>query len=218
MISHVSGCPLWRLTYPPLLAALTCTLIAPRIPHASTARAELSCALAGNRIKITLALRSDATPAKQEGGWTLSAWSESTWAARAHTHPLPSGTFSRIFSTSSCFRMWRAIEPEPLAEISGRVPRCLRPPNTFLKAPTPAPPRMYTRRAIAAARDNAGHKASAQDARRGPSHRSYSKHNRNSCIQHARNERATASASHSRAVHTCTDVVPVWIIGGQLLV
>jgi hypothetical protein len=132
-------------------------LLLPDPIHASTARVQLRCALAGNRIKITLALRSNATPVGRGGGWALRAWSQSMQTvSKQHTHPLPSGTFSRIFSTSSCFKMWRAIEPEPLADFSGRVPRLLRPPNTFLKAPTPAPPRMYTRRAIAAARTGQG--------------------------------------------------------------
>jgi len=51
------------------------------------------------------------------------------------------GTFSTILSASSCLRMWRAIEPDPVENFSRIVPRICRPPKIFLKAPTPTPPR-----------------------------------------------------------------------------
>ena len=38
------------------------------------------------------------------------------------------GAAGRGAAARTCLRMWRAMEPEPLADVSGRVPRIFRPP------------------------------------------------------------------------------------------
>ena len=96
----------------------------------------------------------------------LPAWASYGAAAHPLRWPsLPSGMCSTIFSASSCLRMCRAMAPEPVANFSGLVPRCARPPKIFLKAPTPTSPRKYTRRAIAAAQHAQQRRVSHQAGR-----------------------------------------------------
>ena len=109
----------------------------------------------------------------------------------------PFGSFSTTLSFSRAWSTDRAIEPDPFTKRAGRQPRWLTPPYTFVKIPTPAPGRMYRRRAIEATCRPRG-QASAQERQR-------------VCW-------GTAPPQRPSKRHTCTDIEPVRIVEGELFV